>query len=223
MVIATFGPTSAWVGRTITYDDGRFTLQDLGPIRAADVLEYDRHGHLVWAYAGLREWVVSLAAPAAQVPPAWQTSAGAAPGQGPLLGVAHPAPAQARKGMPGWVIALIVVAVVGLVAVPVAILVGALGWQHDVEREATVREGIHSLQVGVQAWAVDHGDIYPDPSVVNEVGLADYVTHWPANPYIGGPMTEGAGAGQFGYAAGTGGTSFVLVGYGKHGPVVTVP
>ena len=45
------------MGRTITYESGRFTLEGQGPIAAADVLAYERQGHLTWAYAGLREWV----------------------------------------------------------------------------------------------------------------------------------------------------------------------
>ena len=56
MIIATFGPSTAWVGKTITYDDGRFVLEDVGQITAQAVVEYDRQGHLGWAYDGLREW-----------------------------------------------------------------------------------------------------------------------------------------------------------------------
>ena len=61
MLIATFGPTTAGVGRKITYDDESFLLQDHGPIDADDVLAYDRDGHLLWAYDGLREWVAEMA------------------------------------------------------------------------------------------------------------------------------------------------------------------
>ena len=46
MVIATFGPSTGWMGRTITYESGRFTLEGQGPIAAADVLAYERQGHL---------------------------------------------------------------------------------------------------------------------------------------------------------------------------------
>ena len=42
MVIATFGPSTGWVGKTITYDDeGRFTLEGVGPLTAAQVLDSD--------------------------------------------------------------------------------------------------------------------------------------------------------------------------------------
>ena len=71
MVVATFAPSSDWVGRTITYEDGRFTLEGYGAITAADVLTYDRQGQISWAYAGLREWVQTIAS-ASPVPAASQ-------------------------------------------------------------------------------------------------------------------------------------------------------
>lgn len=61
MVIATFGPTTAWVGKTITREGDVFTLEGHGVISAANVMEYDRLGNLVWPDAGTRAWVGSLA------------------------------------------------------------------------------------------------------------------------------------------------------------------
>jgi DNA polymerase-3 subunit epsilon len=67
LVVATFGPTTAWVGKTITFHDGQFVLEDHGPIAAADVLAYHQQGHLIWAYDGLHEWVCQVASmPAGQ-------------------------------------------------------------------------------------------------------------------------------------------------------------
>lgn len=57
MLIATFGPSTGWAGKTITREGEVFTLEDHGPISAADVMEYDRQGHLVWANEGTRAWV----------------------------------------------------------------------------------------------------------------------------------------------------------------------
>ncbi len=68
MVIATFGPTTGWAGRTITYDDGRLILTGHGEILAAHVVDYDRQGHLVWPYGEMRAWVYSLAGPRADDP-----------------------------------------------------------------------------------------------------------------------------------------------------------
>jgi len=59
-LIATFNATTGWSGRTITYEHCRFTLEGHGPISAADVLSYDRQGHLSWAHEGLRQWVGGL-------------------------------------------------------------------------------------------------------------------------------------------------------------------
>ena len=62
MLIATFGPTTAWQGKRITWADGAFQLEGEGAVTAADVMEYDRQGHLVWADEGTRAWVGSKAA-----------------------------------------------------------------------------------------------------------------------------------------------------------------
>jgi hypothetical protein len=114
MVIATFGPSTAWVGKTITFENGQFILEGKGPIPAVSVLAYDREGHLAWAYAGLREWVEQIATGGAVPEPAAATmpvvtpvSVSAAPVAGP---VAIPRPAQGKRRFPVWAIVLIAVA-----------------------------------------------------------------------------------------------------------------
>jgi photosystem II stability/assembly factor-like uncharacterized protein len=59
MLIATFGPSTGWAGKTVTREGEYFILEDHGPITAVDVMEYDRHGHLIWASDGMRAWVGS--------------------------------------------------------------------------------------------------------------------------------------------------------------------
>jgi hypothetical protein len=61
MLIATFGPTTAWVGKTITREGDAFLLEGYGRISAGDIMEYDRQGHLAWANDGTRAWVGSKA------------------------------------------------------------------------------------------------------------------------------------------------------------------
>lgn len=61
MVIATFGPSTGWAGKTIIFENKRFILEGHGPISAQDVMQYDRQGHLVWADSGTRAWVGGLA------------------------------------------------------------------------------------------------------------------------------------------------------------------
>lgn len=88
-------------------------------------------------------------------------------------------------------------------------------------RELAVKVAVQSLQIGIQSYAVDHQDTYPPPGLVNELGLSDYVSDWPANPYTGMRMTAGTGPGQYSYQLET--LGFRLVGYGESGPVITVP
>ena len=38
MLIATFGPTTGWTGKSITYQDGQFVLEGHGPISDEDVM-----------------------------------------------------------------------------------------------------------------------------------------------------------------------------------------
>jgi len=61
MLIATFGPTTAWVGRRITHDGDAFVLEGHGALSAAEIMEYDRQGHLQWVDDGTRAWVGSRA------------------------------------------------------------------------------------------------------------------------------------------------------------------
>ena len=61
MLVATFAATSGWVGKTITFENDTFVLQDHGPIKASDVMQYDSQGHLTWASDGTRAWVGSKA------------------------------------------------------------------------------------------------------------------------------------------------------------------
>jgi hypothetical protein len=61
MLIATFAPTTAWAGRKITHEGEAFLLEGHGALSAADIMEYDRQGHLLWVDAGTRAWVGSRA------------------------------------------------------------------------------------------------------------------------------------------------------------------
>jgi hypothetical protein len=60
-LIATFGPTTAWHGRSIGFDGRLFILEGFGPITPQAVLEYEREGHLVWATDATRQWVAAIA------------------------------------------------------------------------------------------------------------------------------------------------------------------
>ena len=202
MLIATFGPTTQWVGKTITYENGLFTLEGHGPIPAHGVLDYDGQGHLAWAYEGLREWVQQVAA--------------VGPGE---------QPAAWRKRFPVWAIVLLVVGILVVISgVIAAIAIPVFVAQRDEAKQSSVTSGVRSIDVGVQSWAVDNGDAYPEPSLVSPSGVGTYLTSWPTNPYTGQPMTQGTGPGDFRYTVSADGASFELVGMGEGGSVlITVP
>lgn len=210
MIIARFGPSTAWLGRTIAWEDGRFVLQDHGEVPAQALLDYDRQGQLVWEYDGLREWVAGLAA---ATPPAGAPARGGAPSGG-----------RAQR-FPVWAIVVIAAAVFvvfgGMFA---AIAIPMFLNQYDLAKESAVREGVHTIQVGVQSWAVDHAGEYPDQATVSPAGIGLYVGAWPADPYSGSAMTQGTGPGQFTYVVSDDGTAFQITAYGSGGePLITVP
>lgn len=117
---------------------------------------------------------------------------------------------------------LIVIIIIGILA---AIAIPMFLNQRDKAKEAAVKEGVHSIQVGVQSYAVDNNDVYPaeaDVAVSGAVGAM--VDPWPNNPWNGAAMADGGGDGNFDYTQEGDGTSFTLEGIGKDGAVViTVP
>ena len=229
MLVATFGPTTAWAGKTITWNGNQFILEGYGRIPGSALVDYDQQGHLQWASAELRSWAWSYAhwetSGAAPVQVATQTQAVAQP-----LTTAQPwattqpyaaARPAARKPFPVWAIILIVIAALipvgGLCA---AIVIPMVLGQDQKANESAVKEGVHSIQVGIQSWAVDHLDQYPSASDVSQATMASYIDVWPTNPYTGAPMMEGTGPGDFTYSVSPDGRSFHLVGYGEDGKIV---
>lgn len=133
-----------------------------------------------------------------------------------------PGPSPRRAGWPTWGIVLVLLGPLAIV-VPVVAHAFITSGQRD-DREAAVKYGLHTIQVGVDLWASMHTGTYPDPSRVDQVGLASYVDEWPVNPYTGAPMARGTAAGDFSYAVGPGGASFKLVGWGRNGAAfITLP
>jgi hypothetical protein len=89
--------------------------------------------------------------------------------------------------------------------------------------DASVRQGIHSIQVGIQSWAIDNGDTFPPATGVTKFGgVGTYVNMWPTNPYSGQPMAPRIGSGDFTYTLDTNGLSYTLSGHLSTGDF-TVP
>jgi hypothetical protein len=109
-------------------------------------------------------------------------------------------PLERGKGLPGWAIALIIVGVVAaIVAVVPAVSIPAamVGDQESKARESRLKEGMPSIQIGIQSWAVGHGDLYPEPAEVDQFGArGGYVDMLPAHPSAGLPMAQGTAPGS---------------------------
>jgi type II secretion system protein G len=115
---------------------------------------------------------------------------------------------------------LIVIIIIGILA---AIAIPMFLGQRDKAKESAVKEGVHSIQVGVQSYAVDNGDTYPATGGVSSGTMASYVDIWPDNPWTNAAMAQ-AGThtmGDYNYSATS--TTFTLVGWGKSAGIITVP
>jgi hypothetical protein len=174
----------------------------------------------VWEYAGLREWVAGLDAAPAAGAEVWQAPVGSGGPDysGALLG------GRAPRFPVGAIVLLVAVAVTFVDVIADAVAIPTFLNQRDKAKESAIREGVHSIQIGVQSWAVDHEDQYPDTAIVSPAGMDGYVTFWPTNPYSGSAMTQGTAPGQFTYTVSDDGRAFRITAYGSDGAaVITVP
>jgi type II secretion system protein G len=126
---------------------------------------------------------------------------------------------------------LIVIIIIGILA---AIAIPMFLGQRDKAKESAVKEGVHSIQIGVQSYAVDHQDAYPAADIITADGLVDqadnpYVDNWPDNPWSPeDPMAQSTDGhqGDFEYViGGTDDSTFSITGWGKgtDNGIITVP
>ena len=115
---------------------------------------------------------------------------------------------------------LIVIIIIGILA---AIAIPMFLNQRDKAKDSAVREGIHSIQIGVQTYAVDYNDNYPATGDLNAGLKGTYVDNWPQNSWGTGAMTYSTTPtkGLYNYVNGT--TTFTLTGYLSNSKTFIVP
>jgi type IV pilus assembly protein PilA len=85
---------------------------------------------------------------------------------------------------------LIVIVIIGiLMAIAVPMYLG----QRARAKDASVKESVHTVLVGVQSYATDNDDTYPDQDASLEAQVSSQVLPWPENPFAdpAAAMTNG--------------------------------
>jgi type IV pilus assembly protein PilA len=108
---------------------------------------------------------------------------------------------------------LIVIIIIGILA---AIAIPMFLNQRDKAKDSAVKEGIHSIQIGVQSYAVDTNDNYPPTASVNFL-KGTYVDNWPKNPWENRDMLYSTSTAKGDYDYTQTATGFSLKGYLKTG------
>ena len=113
---------------------------------------------------------------------------------------------------------LIVIIIIGILA---AIAIPMFLNQREKAKDSSVKEGTHSVQVGIQSYGVDHEDRYPLTGTV-VADITSMLDQWPDNPYTNPKrgMANAATDGDFTYVATATGDDYTLSGNVKNGTFI---
>jgi hypothetical protein len=95
--------------------------------------------------------------------------------------------------------------------------------QRDRAKDASVKSGVHAIQLGVASWALDQpADLYPPAAeVAYDAEVGALVDDWPSNPWGNGnpddQMTHAVAKGDFGYYITGDRAEFGIDGFGSKG------
>jgi type II secretory pathway pseudopilin PulG len=78
------------------------------------------------------------------------------------------------------------------------------------ERDTQCKQNLLLLQRYIEAYAATHGGLYPTKELVTATTFSPLGYVWPASPWTGTAMAQGASIGDFSYTQLTGGTGYAL-------------